>query len=185
MRFGRCAANACWSDLSGLIASADYPVAFTTEATMRSVIALTLLLCWSNLLPAQSQPYFNVDEKGVWVDGYDPVAYLLEGKAVEGSSQWSFVHRGASFHFASQAHLDLFKKDPEKYLPQYGGWCAFAIGDHNEKVDVDPQTFKIRNGKLYLFYNKFFNNTLEDWNADEARLNKQADANWAACQHAK
>jgi len=151
---------------------------------MRSVIAITFLLCGINSLPAQSAPYFNVDRTGLWVEGYDPVA-CMDGKAVEGQSDLSFTYQGATFRFATQAHRDLFKKEPTKYLPQYGGWCAYALGANNEKVTVDPETFKIKNGKLYLFYNAFFNNTLEDWNKDEVRLNEQADANWAWFQHAK
>ncbi|MBK8341434.1 MAG: YHS domain protein [Flavobacteriales bacterium] len=152
---------------------------------MRSLLAIILLLCTSSVALAQHKPYFNVDSKGLWVEGYDPVSYFLEGKAVEGQPSLSFTHQNATFHFATQAHLDLFKKEPTKYLPQYGGWCAYALGANNEKVEVDPETFKIRNGKLYLFYNAFFNNTLEDWNKDEARLNKQADTNWATFKHAK
>ena len=59
------------------------------------------------------------------------------------------------------------------------GWCAYAMGAKGEKVEVDPETFKIVDGKLYLFYNKFFNNTLESWNKDEARLRSNADKNWS------
>ena len=71
-----------------------------------------------------------------------------------------------------------FKKDPTKYEPQYGGWCAYAMGAKGEKVEINPETFKIVDGKLYLFYNRFFSNTLTDWNKDEAHLKKQADVNW-------
>jgi YHS domain-containing protein len=131
------------------------------------------------------QPYFNVDGKGLWVEGYDPVAYLLQAKAVKGSQQFSTTHQGATFRFASQAHLDAFKKEPVKYLPQYGGYCAFAMGDYGEKVEVDPETFKVKEGKLYLFYNAYFNNTLTSWNKDEARLHQAADRNWAVFKHAK
>lgn len=67
---------------------------------------------------------------------------------------------------------------PEKYEPEYGGWCAYAMGESGEKVKIDPETFKIVNGKLYLFYNFFFNNTLKDWNIDEKHLKLKADKNW-------
>ena len=70
------------------------------------------------------------------------------------------------------------KKDPAKYEPVYGGWCAFALGDYGEKVEINPSSFKIIGGKTYLFYNKFFNNTLTSWNKDEANLKKKADQNW-------
>lgn len=128
-------------------------------------------------------PRLNTADNGLWVDGYDPVAYFVDGKAIEGSSKFTHSHAGAIFRFASQAHKDLFIKDPERYLPAYGGWCAYAMGAKNEKVEVDPETFKIKNGKLYLFYNRFFTNTLDDWNEDEQRLLPAADRNWAAFKH--
>ena len=71
-------------------------------------------------------------------------------------------------------------KDPKKYEPQYGGWCAYAMGASNEKVEIDPETFKIVNGKLYLFFHNFINNTLLKWNKDEANLKALADKNWQA-----
>ena len=67
---------------------------------------------------------------------------------------------------------------PEKYEPAYGGWCAYAMGNSSEKVEVDPETFKIIGGKLYLFYNFYFNNTLKSWNKNETGLKTKADGNW-------
>ncbi|MEN9569980.1 MAG: hypothetical protein RL172_1211, partial [Bacteroidota bacterium] len=63
------------------------------------------------------------------------------------------------------------------------GWCAYAMGAKGQKVTIDPETFKIRNGKLYLFYNKLFNNTLKDWNKDEPALCAKADTNWTNIYH--
>jgi YHS domain-containing protein len=128
-------------------------------------------------------PKLNV-EKGLWVEGYDPVAYLVDQRAEKGNARYAFQLEGATFHFASQAHKDLFAADPARYLPQYGGWCAYAMGAKNEKVEVDPETFKAKNGKVYLFYNRFFTNTLDDWNAYEPRLLPAADRNWKAFKHA-
>jgi hypothetical protein len=82
------------------------------------------------------------------------------------------------YYFSSPTHRDKFKSDPAKYEPAYGGWCAFAMGDSGEKVEVDPETFKIIDGRLYLFYNKFFNNTLTSWNKNEPALKSKADVNW-------
>ncbi len=153
---------------------------------LRSSVLLTLLFS-ATLLMAQAKPapYFNVDAKGLWVEGYDPVAYFAEGKARKGLPRYSHVHQGATFHFSTQAYLDLFKRMPERYLPQYGGYCAYAMGATNEKVEVDPETFKVKDGKLFLFYNAFFNNTLTTWNKDEVRLHRAADANWKAFVHAR
>lgn len=128
-------------------------------------------------------PRLNV-EKGLWLEGYDPVSYLVDGRAAQGNAKYNYHMDGATFHFVSQAHKDLFIADPARYLPQYGGWCAYAMGARNEKVEVDPETFKVKAGKVYLFYNRFFTNTLEDWNEDESRLQAAADRNWRTFQHA-
>ena len=120
---------------------------------------------------------FNLDN-GVAIKGYDPVAYFTIGKAEKGKSSFSTSYKGVSYHFADAADLNSFLANPEKYEPQYGGWCAYAMGHDGSKVEVDPETFKIINGKLFLFYNRFFNNTLKSWNQDESKLHTQADANW-------
>jgi hypothetical protein len=72
-----------------------------------------------------------------------------------------------------------FKANPEKYKPAYGGWCAYAMGENGEKVKVDPETYKIVDGKLYLFYNFWTTNTLDDWNKNEKKLKEAADRNWS------
>ena len=77
----------------------------------------------------------------------------------------------------------MFKASPAKYEPQYGGWCAYAMGATNEKVEIDPETFKIINGKLYLFYHSWTNNTLKTWNKDEGNLKPKADVNWTKTFH--
>lgn len=117
-------------------------------------------------------------EKKVAIQGYDPVAYFVQKKAVKGKSTLASIHDGVIYYFSSQANKDLFLKNPSSYEPQYGGWCAFAMGDYGEKVEINPETFKIIDGKLYLFYNAFFNNTLKSWNKDETNLKKKADTNW-------
>ena len=117
-------------------------------------------------------------EKKVAIQGYDPVAYFVQKKAVKGKSTLLSTYDGVVYYFSSQANKDLFLKNPSSYEPQYGGWCAFAMGDYGEKVEINPETFKIIDGKLYLFYNAFFNNTLKSWNKDETNLKKKADTNW-------
>jgi len=123
------------------------------------------------------QKQFNLDN-GVAVKGYDAVAYFTQNKAVKGKSEFAVIHQGIKYLFASNTNKEEFKKNPTKYEPQYGGWCAFAMGYTGEKVDFDPETFKILNGKLYLFYNRFFNNTLLKWNKNETNLKAKADVNW-------
>ena len=90
---------------------------------------------------------------------------------------------GVVYYFSNGANKDLFVKDYKKYEPQYGGWCAYAMGATNDKVVIDPKTFKIVNGKLYLFYHSWVNNTLNKWNKDEANLKAKADKNWMDIFH--
>jgi YHS domain-containing protein len=125
-----------------------------------------------------SNERYNVTANRVAIKGYDPVSYFTENAAREGKESVSYIYDGITYRFANQQHLDAFKLDPERYKPQYGGWCAYAMGASGEKVDIDPATFKLLNGKLYLFYNRFFNNTKKSWDKDETNLKKRADANW-------
>ncbi len=120
---------------------------------------------------------YNLDN-GLALQGYDPVAYFNKLEAVEGNKQISFMYSGATYYFSSPGNREEFKKDRAKYEPQYGGWCAYAMGAKGAKVSIDPATFKIIAGKLYLFYNHFFNNTRTSWNKDESNLKDKADANW-------
>jgi YHS domain-containing protein len=120
---------------------------------------------------------FNL-ENGVAILGYDPVSYFKAGKAIEGKKDLAFTYQGVVYLFSSATNKELFKTTPEKYEPAYGGWCAYAMGASGEKVEVDPETFKIIDGKLYLYYNKLFTNTLKTWNKDEKSLKVKADNNW-------
>ena len=120
---------------------------------------------------------FNL-EKGLAIQGYDPVAYFTQQKAVKGDPRYAVNASGVRYYFATEANKALFLKNPAAYEPQYGGWCAYAMGATGEKVEIDPETFKILNGKLYLFYHSWTNNTLTKWNKDEANLKSRADKNW-------
>ncbi len=143
---------------------------------------LTMMIMFLAIVIAIAQPeasrvkHFNL-KKSLAMDGYDPVSYFTN-KPVEGKSEFKYDFNGVTYWFASQANLNTFKRDPQKYEPAYGGWCAYAMGADGEKVKVDPETFKISNGKLYLFYNFWGNNTLIDWNKNEKELMLKADQNW-------
>jgi hypothetical protein len=126
---------------------------------------------------------FNLDKSSVAIQGYDPVAYFTQNKAVKGSKDIALFHEGITYYFASTQNKELFKANPGKYEPQYGGWCAYAMGASGEKVEIDPETFKITNGKLYLFYHSWVNNTLTKWNKDESNLRPKADASWMKFFH--
>jgi len=126
---------------------------------------------------AKRTAQFNLEKK-VALQGYDPVAYFTQRKAIKGKSNLAATYEGVTYNFSSQTNKDIFLKNPSSYEPQYGGWCAYAMGSTGEKVEIDPETFKIVDGKLYVFYNAYFNNTLKSWNKDEVNLKKKADANW-------
>ena len=145
-------------------------------------IFFTLLLTLTIVKAADAQSSKRVQvsntEDNVAIGGYDPVAYFRQGKAVEGRKEFAVNADGIIYYCSSAANRDVLSKNYAIYEPQYGGWCAYAMGKTGEKVEVDPETFKIVDGKLFLFYNFYFNNTLTDWNANEASLKKNADANW-------
>ncbi|OXB22792.1 YHS domain protein [Flavobacterium tructae] len=120
---------------------------------------------------------YNLENK-VAIQGYDPVAYFSPGKAIKGKNELSVSYQGVIYKFSSNENKQEFLKNPSKYEPQYGGWCAYALGSSGEKVEINPETFKIIDGKLYLFYNAYFNNTLKSWNKNQTNLKTQADENW-------
>jgi YHS domain-containing protein len=148
---------------------------------MKHLITVLVLVVQVTLSSAQEAStrtkHFNL-EHNLAIQGYDPVAYFKQNDAVKGSKDLAVFYQGITYYFSSAANKEEFKKNPAQYEPQYGGWCAYAMGSKGEKVDVDPKTYKIVNGKLYLFYNKFFNNTLTSWNKDESGLKSKADVNW-------
>ena len=92
---------------------------------------------------------FNLNN-GIAINGYDAVAYFKQGKAVKGEKELAVFDQGVTYYFSSNENKDEFKKDPSRYEPQYGGWCAYAMGKDGSKVEVDPGTFKVIDGKLYL-----------------------------------
>lgn len=120
---------------------------------------------------------FNVKNQ-VAIHGYDPTCYFKLNKPKEGNPAITSTYKGITYQFVSKENKMDFDKNPGRYEPQYGGWCAFAMGDYGKKVDVNPQTYKIINDKLYLFYNSYLNNTLKSWEKDENNLLKSADKNW-------
>jgi YHS domain-containing protein len=124
------------------------------------------------------QQTVNTTKKGYAVDGYDVVAYF-ENNAQKGTKKFETTFGGIKYAFSSKKNLKKFKVAPEKYRPQYGGWCAYALGAKNKKVDIDPETFEIRDGKLYLFYNSWGINTLKLWEKEGAEsLKIKADEHW-------
>ena len=145
----------------------------------------TLLYIWVLVITTTSfaqtavtrKAHYNTNSENVMNDGYDPVSYF-DGKALKGKKEFSSEYKGVVYWFSSNANRLKFKNNPAKYEAQYGGWCAYAMGLKPEKVKVDPNTYKIVDGKLYLFYNFYLTNTLKSWDKDEANLLSNAPKNW-------
>ena len=111
---------------------------------------------------------------GVAIDGYDPVAYFIAGKPVEGSRDFEYQWMGATWRFASAADRDQFAADPQKFAPQYGGYCAYAVSQ-GATANIDPQAWHIEDGKLYLNLSKKVQSI---WLKDVPGYIGKADANW-------
>ncbi len=141
-----------------------------------ALLAMVMAFNLNGQSPEIRQKHFNV-KKNLALEGYDPVSYF-ENNPQEGKPDLQLNFQGLNYRFTSADHLNKFKASPGKYEPAYGGWCAFAMGESGEKVKVDPETFKIVDGKLYLFYNFWGNNTLTEWNKNEKPLMYKGDQNW-------
>ncbi len=120
---------------------------------------------------------WNTNTEGAVATGYDVVSYF-DGKPQKGLPQYATTHDGATFHFSNQSNLEKFKENPDSFAPEYGGWCAYAMADSGNKVIINPTSYTITHGKLYLFYRRFPTNTLKSWKKDEDNLIKKSRLNW-------
>ncbi len=125
-------------------------------------------------LSVRAERPVNTTLLGVAIKGYDPVAYFTDGKPVKGDSDFSYEWNGAEWRFASVAHRDLFKGDPVKYAPQYGGYCAWAVS-RGYTAGIDPDAWKIVNGRLYLNYSM---KVQQQWSEDIHGNIAKAEENW-------
>jgi YHS domain-containing protein len=120
---------------------------------------------------AKSKPVYASKRSNIAINGYDPVAYFAANKAQKGNKKLSFIWRGSKWLFSSEQHRSMFVDDPERYAPQYGGWCAYAMSD-GRTVSIDPQAFEIYQGKLYFNYSK---SVLGHWRQEKDLFIQQAD----------
>jgi len=144
----------------------------TPRSTLLSLTLLAGLLAAAPLAATEpiNKSYFG----NVAIEGYDPVAYFTDGKPVEGSKKFVQEWKGAVWRFASAEHRDLFAADPEKYAPQYGGYCAWAVSQ-GYTAGIDPDAWTIRDGKLYLNYSLEIQ---QKWLADVEKRIEEGDRNW-------
>ena len=140
---------------------------------MKKIFVFTSLLLISLSVYAVDPTYTAVFSNKA-IRGYDTVAYFTENKPVEGSEEFSFEYKGAQWLFSSVENLELFKADPQKYAPQYGGYCAYAVAK-GSTASIKPELFTIHNDKLYLNYNSSIN---DKWQANMQNFIQAADKNW-------
>lgn len=119
-------------------------------------------------------PIFTPWNNNLAIRGYDTVAYFTDNQAIKGNRQYSVEWQGATWRFVSNEHKTMFLESPEKYAPQYGGYCAYAVAK-NDTASIDPTQFLVRDGKLYLNYD---NKVQEKWLANLDEFIEQADKNW-------
>ncbi|MRI34791.1 hypothetical protein EOPP23_17560 [Endozoicomonas sp. OPT23] len=124
----------------------------------------------------QDKPVYQ--QSGLALEGYDSVAYFRQGRAVMGAKQHSTHWKNADWYFSSAENLKRFQADPEKYAPQYGGYCAYAMS-YGLVVNSDPEAFHIDNGRLYLNYSK---SVRAKWLKNHKQYIFEADANWQAIE---
>jgi YHS domain-containing protein len=126
-------------------------------------------------LPASAEGVVNASSwTGTAIEGYDPVAYFEEGRPVEGDSDYAHEWMGATWYFASAENRDLFAADPERYAPQYGGYCAWAVAN-GYTAKIDPQAWAVVDDRLYLNYSP---DVQKQWQQDVPGNIGKADGNW-------
>jgi len=141
---------------------------------MKKLFLILLTVVLAVPVFAQTKTLLNLDKAGVAIQGYDPVAFFTDNKPVKGDQKFLVKHDGAIYFFASKEHKDLFKADPAKYTPEFGGYCAYGVS-RNKLVEIDVEAFQIVDGKLLLQYSK---GVRDDFNADAKGNLTKAKLNW-------
>ncbi len=145
--------------------------------TLLFTLIFTITLTGFSQDEAARKKHYNIVDN-VALSGYDPVSYFVN-KPVEGKKEFAYSYKGVTYYFLNEKSQAVFKANPEKFEPQYGGWCAYALARENPQLmEADPLTYKITNDKLYVFYNAFGVNTLKKWIKKEPEMKSTADKNW-------
>ncbi len=136
---------------------------------------LTLLLIFASSVFSQEAVVYQSKE-GIAINGYDPVSYFKENKAVKGIEKFTSKWNGANWFFSSKENLKAFEKTPDKFAPQYGGYCAYGYSQGSgHAAPTKPTVFSIIEGKLYLNYNE---KVQEMWNKDKPTFIEKANENY-------
>lgn len=139
---------------------------------LKSIFISIALLVSANAFAADPIETGTFNNNAIY--GYDTVAYFTQNKAVKGNKKITTEWRGALWHFSSEEHKAMFVAEPEKYAPQYGGYCAYAMSD-GRLVGIDEDAFTILDGKLYLNYSK---SVMKEWRTNTELFIKEADAEY-------
>jgi YHS domain-containing protein len=134
--------------------------------------------CVVATIAGDPQKMINSTLDGVAIKGYDTVAYFTENQSMQGKSNFAYSWRDVEWHFANASHRELFAADPERYAPQYGGFCANAMSKGKVAI-ADPEAWTIVDEKLYIKFNFV---SRDKWRKNKARKIKKADKNWAELQ---
>ncbi|GAA4274804.1 YHS domain-containing (seleno)protein [Aquimarina gracilis] len=147
--------------------------------TITSIIVVSIFL-FTITLSAQDKMANNIDNSNIALQGYSPVSYLDLGLAQRGNKNYKSEHKKVIYYFTSKEQKATFDKNPSKYLPQYGGFCAFGIYA-GAKFRVDPNKFIVNNGKYYLYLNNVELDAKQLWLAENNhdKLKNTADKNWS------
>ncbi len=146
--------------------------------TIRKISAFAILMVFTTLSYAQDKKANNIDDSKIGLQGYSPVSYLDLGLAQRGLKQHKAVYKDIAYYFTSAEQKNAFTKNPQRYMPQYGGFCAFGVYA-GAKFRVDPSKFVVSNGKYYLFLNDVEVDAKQLWiDGEEPKLVNTANKNW-------
>jgi len=137
------------------------------------LLFICVLFTFSNVVFSQQ----NLDKNKLAVNGYDVVEYF-NNTPTPGNANFQVEYKDAIYQFTSEANKSTFEKAPECYVPEYGGWCAYAMGNNGKKVEINPESYSIENKKLYLFYKTSFTDTKKKWSKKTKTLKTKANQNW-------
>ena len=144
---------------------------------MRKLVSLLVFLPFiATSVLAENKSLLNVDKNNLAIQGYDPVAFFTENKPIKGRPEFKAAYEGAIYLFVSAENQKLFEKEPSKYRPAFGGFCAYGVS-RNKLVEIDPEAFQIVDGHLLLQYSKGVRN---DFNKDVQGNLAKAKQNWPA-----
>lgn len=150
----------------------------STIKGLQAFLTIIVFLLSNATMAGEKAHQANVDKSGLILKGYDPVSYFKSSHPQKGDAKFQTSYKGAVYYFVNNENKEEFLKAPNKYAPQFKGWCAYAVADSKSKVDIDPENYLVQDGRLLLFYKGFWGDTRKKWKKDPAGFLKTADKNW-------